>query len=59
MSNPVSGIPMPFEVLTKVEGPIERHIEALWSEVSSLKEQIIILKAQIERLRDDHRLKCL
>lgn len=30
--------------LTKLEGPIERHIETLWGEIKSLKEEIERLK---------------
>jgi len=32
--------PMPFNALTKIEGPFERHIEQLWDEVKKLNERI-------------------
>lgn len=42
---------MPFAKLTKVQGPVERHLEALWAEIKSLKERL-------ERI-DMHQMKIL
>lgn len=36
--------PANFEQITKVEGPLIRHIEQLWDEVKTLKEEIEKLK---------------
>ncbi len=32
--------PMDFDTLTKVKGPVKRHIEQLWDEIKILKERI-------------------
>lgn len=31
---------MTFEQLTKVKGPVNRHLEALWAEIKTLKERV-------------------
>jgi hypothetical protein len=40
------GQPMDWEGLTKIEGPIPRHIEQLWDEVKKLKEKISKLEKE-------------
>ena len=38
--------PMPFENLTKIEGPLIRHIEQLWDEINKLKQRINELESK-------------
>lgn len=32
--------PMIFEQLTKINGPVNRHLEQLWDEIKKLKERV-------------------
>jgi len=32
--------PMPFEALTKLDGPVYRHLEQLWDEIKRLKTRV-------------------
>jgi len=49
-SSPTIGHPIPWEKLTKLGGPIRRHLEALWAEVKQLKERVEELE---EKKHDD------
>lgn len=40
--------PIPWEGLTKIDGPIPRHVEQLWDEVKKLREEINQLRKDIE-----------
>lgn len=36
--------PMSFKDITKVEGPVLRHIEQLWDEIRSLRKRVSMLE---------------
>ncbi len=40
---------MPFEELTKLSGPLTRHVEQLWDEIKSLKERVRILEDEMDK----------
>src|SRR5216684_3305191 len=44
---------LPFEKLTKLKGPVNRHLEALWADIKSLKEEVEILKFKVHDLEND------
>ena len=48
LSKPIDPTPQPYEALTKIEGPVERHIEQLWDEVKKLRSEITRLKKLFE-----------
>lgn len=50
---PIDWEPMPFNALTKVKGPVNRHLEALWADIKSLKYEIEILKEQVRSKHGD------
>ena len=43
--------PMPWEALTKIKGPENRHIEQLWDEIKRLKERVKELEKEKVRER--------
>lgn len=48
MKIPPTNLPMEFNELTKIEGPLIRHIEQLWDEIKRLKERVKQLEDENE-----------
>ncbi len=44
--------PIPWEAMTKIHGPIPRHIEQLWDEVKKLRGEINQMKSMLKASED-------